>query len=50
MNTHIQNLLQFFIVDKKHTEYRQKPIDAYSLAQEFATQGKDDVERAAQIF
>jgi formate C-acetyltransferase len=48
MNTHIQNLLQFFIVDKKHTAYRQKPIDAYVLAQEFETQGKADVERAEQ--
>ncbi len=46
MTTHIENLLQFFIADKKHHAYRQEPVPADFLAREYSKDGIPDFQRA----
>lgn len=46
MTQHIQNLLQYFIVEKNHHQFRAARPSAAQLAEEYARAGLPDLERA----
>lgn len=48
MTDRIQTMRDFFIIKKGQREYLQKQAEPYVLAEEFARQGTDDMERATQ--
>ena len=43
---HIQKQLDFFVRDKTHHAYRRPAEDAHALAETFAAQGLDDMQRS----
>ena len=43
---HIQKQLDFFVRDKAHHAYRKPAGDAHALAETFAAQGLDDMQRS----
>ncbi|MFA5467906.1 MAG: pyruvate formate lyase family protein [Sphaerochaetaceae bacterium] len=46
MKQHIVKLREFYVEKKEHHAYRQKGVDPFYLAKEFAKRGLDDVQRA----
>lgn len=49
MNSHINAMLQYYIIDKSHHRYRQeKPENIYFLAEQFQKEGLKDIERAVK--
>lgn len=49
MNSHINAMLQYYIVDKSHHRYRQeKPENVYFLAEQFQREELEDIERAVK--
>ena len=47
MTSHIENLLDYFILRKEHHNYRQSNFDPYILTDDFSKKGLSDLERAA---
>ncbi len=46
MDQHIAKMRKYYVEDKAHHQYRQAPIEQYTLAKEFETEGLSDIERA----
>jgi formate C-acetyltransferase len=50
MTEHIQKLLDYFIVRKEHHRFRKPWEDPYILAEQYAAQGLEDLERGVARF
>ena len=48
MTEHIQNLLDYFIRDRRHHAFRQAPSDRYRFAAGYQQQGLSDLDRAVK--
>jgi formate C-acetyltransferase len=50
MTGHIQELLDYFIVQKEHHQFRKPGVEPYALAEEYAARALGDLERGAARF